>query len=135
MENITFQDLTPAQQTASSIISLALSLIMIAALWIIFTKAGEKGWKSIIPIYSTYILFKIVYGSGWRFLLLLIPIVNIIIAIMYDFDMAKSFGKGAGFGLGLLFLSPIFLLILAFGSAEYVGTKNDLRYGEGRIVS
>jgi hypothetical protein len=48
-----------------------------------------------------------------------IPFVNIIIAIIVFNDLAKSFGKGIGFTIGLLFLSFIFLPILAFGKSKY----------------
>lgn len=41
--------------------------------------------------------------------------------IMLYMDVAKSFGKGTGFALGLIFLAPIFWLILGFGDARYVG--------------
>ncbi len=100
------------------------SLVMIVAQWVIFTKAGEAGWKSIIPFYNLYTLFKIVDGQGWKFLLLFIPLVNIIIAIILCLNVAKAFGKSSGFGIGLFFLGPIFYLILAFGSAEYQGPVN-----------
>jgi hypothetical protein len=50
-----------------------------------------------------------------------IPFVNFIILIILSIDMAKSFGKGVGFGLGLAFLGFIFLPILGFGSAQYQG--------------
>ena len=39
--------------------------------------------------------------------------------IIVYLDLAKQFNKGTGFGLGLVFLSPIFLPILAFGRASY----------------
>lgn len=68
-----------------------------------------------------YILYKIAWGNGWRFLRLLVPIANVVVAIMMLFKLAKSFGKGTGFGFGLLFLMPIFILILAFGDARYQG--------------
>jgi hypothetical protein len=53
--------------------------------------------------------------------LMLIPIVNFIIWIILCIDVAKSFGKGVGFGIGLLLLPFIFSLILGFGSAQYQG--------------
>lgn len=106
---------------AYSIIILAICVVMIVANWKLFTKAGEPGWAAIIPFYSNYVLFKIAFGNGWLFLLCLVPIVNVVINIMLFFKLSKAFGHGVGFGLGLLFLSPIFLLILAFGSSEYVG--------------
>ena len=52
---------------------------------------------------------------------LIIVFVNIVVEIILMIDLAKSFGKGAGFGIGLIFLSPVFLPILAFGSSQYVG--------------
>jgi hypothetical protein len=100
---------------------LAFTILMIAACWKIFTKAGQPGWASIIPIYNWYILCKIVGRPGWWVILLLIPFVNFIIGIILCIDLAKSFGKGAGFGIGLILLSVIFFPILGFGSAQYQG--------------
>ena len=57
----------------------------------------------------------------WWILLFLIPIVGLVIAIIVALDLAKSFGKGTGFGIGLVFLGPIFACILGFGSATYHG--------------
>jgi Family of unknown function (DUF5684) len=89
--------------------------------WKIFTKAGEPGWASLVPIYQGMILSKIC-GRGEMFgLLLLVPCVNIIIMFMLVFDLAKVFGKSGGFAVGMLLLGIVFLPILAFGSAEYVG--------------
>ncbi len=105
----------------SLIVWLVLLVLYLVAYFKIYSKAGEAGWKCIIPIYGTYILFKIIYGNGWKFLFLLIPIFGEIVAIVSLFRLAKVFGKGVGFGLGLWFLSPIFILILAFGSAQYEG--------------
>lgn len=101
-----------------------LCVLSIVAFWKLFTKAGEAGWKCLIPIYNLYIMFKIVYGSGWKFLLLLIPLVNIVVLILYYVDLAKCFNKGTGFALGLIFLSGIFMLILAFDKSEYIGPKS-----------
>jgi hypothetical protein len=100
---------------------LAFMILMIAACWKIFTKAGHPGWASIIPIYNWYILCKIVGRPGWWVILLLIPFVNFIIGIILCIDLAKSFGKGVGFGIGLILLGLIFFPILGFGSAQYQG--------------
>ncbi len=101
--------------------SIFASILGIIAMWKIFTKAGEPGWAAIIPFYNVYTLFKITWGSGWKFLLLLIPIANIIIMIITEVKLAKAFGKSNGFAVGLVLLSTIFMLILAFGSSEYKG--------------
>ena len=104
-----------------TLLTLAIAVLGIVAMWKIFTKAGEPGWAAIIPFYNLYVLFKITWGSGWKFLLLLIPIANIVIAIITMVKLAKAFGKGGGFAVGLIFLSIIFYCILAFDDSGYLG--------------
>ena len=103
----------------SIIIPLALVIFIIAALWKVFVKAGHPGWATIVPIYNAYILLKIAGKPGWWLVLFFIPLVSIVVAILVSIDVAKAFGKGAGFGLGLAFLGVIFYPILGFGDAEY----------------
>jgi hypothetical protein len=105
----------------SGIIGLLIGLLIIVAMWKVFTKAGQPGWASIIPIYNLYIWCKIVGRPWWWILLMLIPFVNFIILIILCIDTAKSFAKGAGFGIGLALLGVIFWPILGFGSAQYQG--------------
>ena len=120
-----------APSPVATIVGLLLALLVIVAMWKVFTKAGQPGWASIIPIYNLYIWCKIVGRSGWWVLLMLIPFVNFIIMIILCIDLAKSFGKGAGFGLGIALLGIIFLPILGFGSAEYQGPAA----AQGTVVS
>jgi hypothetical protein len=103
------------------LIYLGIIVLIIAGLWKIFAKAGKPGWTSIVPIYNFIVLLEIVGRPTWWVILAFIPIVNVVIIIMVYIDLAKSFGKGVGFGLGLTFLSPIFVCILGFGSAQYKG--------------
>ena len=103
------------------LIYIAIIVAVIAGWWKIFTKAGEAGWKSIIPIYNFIVILKIVGRDWWWVILMLIPIVNFIILIIVSLDLAKSFGRGTGFGIGLAFLSFIFAPILGFGSDTYKG--------------
>ena len=98
-------------------------ILLIIANWMIFTKAGEPGWKSIIPLYNMYIQYKIAWENGWLFLLNIIPIVNIVISIVFEVKLAKAFGKSGTFAVGLIFLPNIFQLILGFGSARYIGPQ------------
>jgi hypothetical protein len=105
----------------SVIFGLLIALLLIVAMWKVFTKAGQPGWASIIPIYNIYIWCKIVGRPWWWILLMLIPFVNFIICIILCIDLAKSFGKGVGFGIGLALLGIIFFPILGFGSAQYQG--------------
>lgn len=102
-------------------IACVLALVIIIALWKVFTKAGHPGWACIIPIYNLYILLKIAGKPGWWIILFLIPLVSFIIAIIVCLSVAKGFGKSTLFGLGLVFLPFIFYLILGFGDAKYIG--------------
>jgi Family of unknown function (DUF5684) len=103
------------------LIYVAIIVVVIAGYWCVFTKAGEAGWKSIIPIWNVIVLLRIIGRPLWWIILLFIPIVNIIIALIVSLDLAKSFGKGNGFGVGIWLLSFIFVPILGFGSATYQG--------------
>jgi uncharacterized membrane protein YhaH (DUF805 family) len=89
--------------------------------WRIFEKANRAGWKVLIPIYNIVVQFRIIGRSPWWTLAMFIPIVNLIPMVLLPVGLAKSFGKGLGFGIGLLLLAPIFFPILALGSARYEG--------------
>lgn len=93
---------------------------MVASQWKIFSKAGQPGWACLVPIYNIFVLLKIVGKPGWWFVLLLIPIVNFIILILMQVELAKAFGKDGGFAAGLILLPFVFLPMLAFGDAQYV---------------
>ena len=101
------------------IIYIAVIVLVIAGFWRVFTKAGEAGWKSIIPIWNIIVLLRIIGRPIWWIILLIIPLVNIVISLIVALDLAKSFGKGNGFGVGLWLLGVIFVPILGFGSATY----------------
>ena len=131
---------------AVGITCLVLAIIMIIAMWKVFQKAGEAGWKAIIPIYNNYITFKIADRNFWVWFLTLIggnvcsnlangtegavaiilslaslvlSIWALVEAIRMCHGLSKNFGHGVGFTLGLIFLSFIFWLILGFGSSQY----------------
>lgn len=90
-------------------------------MWKIFAKAGKPGWACLVPFYNLIVLLEIVGRPLWWIVMLLIPFVNLVFVFIIAIDLAKSFGKGTGFAMGLIFLSPIFYLILGFGSARYHG--------------
>ena len=106
------------------LVGLILALFVVAAMWKIYTKAGQPGWAAIIPFYNIYVLLKIIGRPGWWLLLLFVPLVNFFVMLIIYIDLAKSFGKSTLFGLGLLFLNIIFIPILGFGDAEYRGPVN-----------
>ena len=104
------------------------SILTIIVMWKLFVKAGKPGWAAIVPFYNLYVLFEITWGNGWLFLVTLAAIVPvlgyIVVFVFYIITMlklAKAFGKDTGFGVGLIFLSLIFMAILAFDSSTYLG--------------
>lgn len=131
------------------IVAIILCIVYLVASWKIFTKAGKPGWHSIIPYLSTYDMIEFSWskqmaGIGLGLMILssvlsgvvsgnedsssLLTGLESIVSLAYGvfciivlYQLSKSFGHGVGFFLGLLFLSPIFIPILAFGSSQYIG--------------
>ena len=135
--------------TGMAIFLIALAVFEIVCMWKLFEKAGEPGWKCLIPIYNAYIFMKICWESKYfwiMLLLLLVPAVAVglmvggqsnalagvagflmfaayiavgVIGIISLVKLAKRFGKSGAFAVGLIFLEPIFIAILAFDSSTY----------------
>ena len=101
------------------VIWLAVMVFFIYCGWKIYTKAGQPGWAVIIPIYNIIVMLKIIGKPWWWIFGFLIPFVNFLVMILLAVNLAKVFGKGTGFAIGLILLSFIFYPILAFGDATY----------------
>ncbi len=111
----------------STLIWLGVLALVLASMWKVFVKAGQPGWAAIVPFVNLYFLTKIASRPAWWMVLLLVPVVNFFVLAVLSIDVAKAFGKSAGFGVGLWLLGFVFYPILAFGSAEYHGAH----YGDG----
>ena len=109
----------PSPSAIGMLIPLVLAGFVVAGFWKTFEKAGKPGWGAIIPIYNLILLLEIAGKPNWWIILFFIPVVNVVVAIIMHNEVAGKFGKGAGFGLGLALLPPIFYPILGFGSAQY----------------
>lgn len=115
------------------IIIIAVLVFNIVARWKLYVKAGKPGWASLVPIYSTIILFEII-GYKWYYIFFLAlssvpiigPIAFILFTISYNIKLAKSFGQSTGFGIGLSLVNVVFTAIVAFdNSIEYKGPTVD----------
>lgn len=95
-----------------------IAIIQVVSMWMIFVKAGRPGWAAIIPFYNIWVLLEVIHKPWWWLLLMLIPFVNIVMAILVARETARVFGQGIAFTIGLIFLPFIFYPILAF-SSEY----------------
>jgi len=100
---------------------IALAVLMVIGNWVVFTKANKPGWTCLVPIYNLIVVLDIIGRPRWWLFLLMIPLANFVFLVIVFLDLAKAFGKGTGFGVGLLLLGFIFFPILAFGEARYAG--------------
>jgi hypothetical protein len=113
---------------------IAFYLLIVIAMWRVFTKAGKAGWLAIIPIVNTFVLVKIAGKSYWWVLLLVIPFVNIVALVLIYNAISKAFGHGGGFTVGMVFLPFVFWPVLGFGSSTYRGPgDNAANGGNGEV--
>lgn len=128
-------------------------IITVICQWRIFAKAGDKGWKALIPVYNIYTEYKLFWNAKMFWIAVLLAVVSHFVGggtegfigiigsllslasaalVLYRVHkMSVSFGHGIGFTLGLIFLQPIFYLILAFGKSEYIGAKDNAAKVDG----
>ena len=104
-------------------VAFAFLAVIFAAGWKIFTKAGQPGWAVLVPFYNVLIVLRIVGRPDIWLLFCLIPGVNVVIQIILLIDLAKSFGKDTVFAIGLILLPIVFVPILGFGDARYLGPQ------------
>ena len=107
------------------IILIIIILTLISGMFV-FIKAGEAGWKSLIPVYNSYVQAKFTTNTGLLGLLLYVPIIQIPFWVYLQYSLAKSFGKGIGFTILSLLFPFVTNIMLGFGDAQYLGTINDL---------
>lgn len=136
---------------SSLLFAAAWYILVLVARWRVFTKAGLAGWKSLIPLYSEYCTFKIAWStvyfwavliggalSGFltemngdgesTFLGFVIAVLGLAIGVINLFmniKLSARFGHGVLFGLGLMFLTPVFTLILGLGESEFLGNPEE----------
>lgn len=91
----------------------------IVGLWKLFEKAGEQGWKVLIPVYNLYIWLKIIKKPMWWFVFLIIPFINVFVVLLMIVEIVKCFKK---YGLGAQALGAVFPFIylpyLGFSTRE-----------------
>ncbi len=102
------------------VLTFLLSLLTVAGMWKIFEKAGKPGWTAIVPVYNLVIMLEITKRPVWWILLFFIPFANIVVGFILMYALARSFGKGIGYTIGLIFLPWVFYPMLGFGAASYV---------------
>lgn len=101
------------------LVPLAVCAGVLAGVWKTFVKAGKPGWAALVPIYNLIVLLQIAGRPVWWLVLFCVPLVNLVVTVIVAVDVAKRFGRGAGFGLGLALFGFVCFPILGFGDARY----------------
>lgn len=104
-----------------SLMVLAVTAVTMAGIWQIFTKTGEAGWKSLVPLYNVMLWLQMIGRPGWYVLALVTPPTAVAVWAVLAFGTARSFGRGILFALGVTFLPFVFIPVLGFGQSVYVG--------------
>lgn len=123
---------------------IAIVVLMVIANFKIYKKAGEEGWKCLIPYYNTWTECKFLgINTNWVWIVLgaafitgfldglldtdifstVGSLVTLYFNVLRNISLAQSFGKDTGFGIGIMLLPVVFMPMLAFGKAEYVGPR------------
>ena len=113
-----------------------LSIIAIhSGLWRIFEKAGEAGWKALIPVYNYIVCLRIIGKPKWWLIWIFIPIVNLVIPLLIIVEICKSFGKEGLLAHTAAMLFPyIYLPYLGFSpKVKYIGPASEVN--KGRVKS
>lgn len=136
-----------------AILAVTLTVLRVIGYWKLFNKAGEKGWKSLIPFYNQFVFYRLVWNVEFFFLYLggsvIVGILNgfervfdnpflgficMVISIAFtiitiwinwhlSINTAKAYGKGKGYGIGLFFLPNLLRMILGFSDCQYQGAQ------------
>ena len=125
VETTTSSDGGSAFGVVLAVVYFVIAIVALAGVWKTIDKTDQPGawallWLICFPI-GTIPFLKATGRPTWWVVLFFIPIVNIIMWLILCMDLAKSFGKGAGYGVGLFFLPFIFFIMLGFGSDQYRG--------------
>lgn len=123
------------------IILLALIVVGIVSSIFLFRKMALPGWWGIIPFWNVYNICKMTWSVTpwfWVYLALFIvvylasgvlasvaAIASLVLAFAMNLHLARGFGKDVGYCIGLTLLPIVFMPMLAFGSAQYVGNKSN----------
>lgn len=122
-------------------------LLDVAACWRIFRKAGQRGWKSLVPVYSSFVRYQISWRPLWFWVSAALLIVSFalghysgenvvldgvaivvgaagwLVRMAAQWHLARAFGRGPLFSLGMILFPPLFNLILGLGGSEYQGSR------------
>lgn len=104
------------------LIIIAITIVAVVSMWRLFEKAGRPGWAAVVPIYNTIVALEVAGRPWWWIFLFFIPVANIVFAVIYMLEFARSYGKDNVYGILMLIFPYIMMPILAFSKdTKYLG--------------
>lgn len=97
-------------------------------------KAGEAGWKALVPFYNAYICVKITGKKMSWFIMLMIPVLNVVVWLLMANEISKVFGKDSFWGyVGSMMIPYIYFLKLGFDKdVKYIGPHESAKKSAAR---
>ena len=120
-------------------------ILQAVADWKIFSKAGRPGILAFIPVVNVYVEYGICWSKFMGLLYLVCvgitsyvsgvqepsstlttvsgvaSVAALVLHIVQSIKLAKSFGKGVGYGILLILFGPLARLFLGLGDSRYIG--------------
>ncbi len=100
------------------ILFLLITFLPFVGYYLLFEKAGYKGWQALVPFYNYIIWLRIIEKPKWWFIFLFIPFINMIALLLMRGDLANYFGRRS-------FADQFMAMVLPFLFFPYVGLKKD----------
>ena len=130
--------------------AIAFYLLKVIGLWKVLEKAGEDGWKAIIPVYNLWLQCRLTWDArGFCALVatgfigavlrstaeggtsvlqhvlaiagLLFCLASLVLLVVANYWLCRSFGHGAGYTALFVFFSAIMYLVLGYSQDQYLG--------------
>lgn len=109
------------------VVILVAYVVTVIAMWRLFAKGGEAGWKALVPIYNQWIFLRLGNQAGWWAIVSLVPFLGI---LGYVFSVIAAYNIGLklskeSWWVVLYILAPIvWLYVLAFDKSAWRTTAS-----------
>ncbi len=115
-----------------------ITILTIVALWKLYTKAGEAGWKCLIPIYNIYIMFQIARNDGFVKMIILAIVEGVCFVLGTGLMVAGAMGSVLAVIIGAIafiagIVAGVYMLVIEFRMyvdlAQAFGHKRNFAWG------
>lgn len=118
--------LSVLSNSISNLFSLAAAILVIIGTWKILEKAGEQGWKALIPFYNKYTMYKTFWKKKWFWVqfipaAVLVPIITILfVASIVGFISATNSYSSDAPIMAIISIAIAIFLTIAISIYSYV---------------